>query len=130
MRQVADRLHLAAAAFVGDDRRMGREDEVAVRVVAVAVRVDQRVDGLVGDGPQRPVEGQRPCLGARRIDHRGVPFADDHAGVVQEPAAVHLDVGEDPLAHFLDDRRRDFGVDRDRLAAHCWTILMTKFAPL
>src|SRR6266542_228303 len=86
-----------ATLFVADYQRLAAEDEVAVRVVTVVVRVDQRLNGESTHGPYRVPERPRSPLSEAAIHRRDGLSADDKAGVIQAPAAIGLDVGVDVL---------------------------------
>ena len=109
---------LAAAAFAGDDGACGGEHEVAVGVVAVAVGVDEGADRVGRHLADGGVEGAGAFFRAGGIDDGGGAAAEDGAGVVEEPAAIHLDVGVDAGRDFLDAGRGNLSVSGDGLARH------------
>ena len=102
--------HFFPAQLVADDHRLGLEDEVPVRVVAVVVRVHERPHRQPAHRTDRVPEGPRAPLREAGIDRHHAIAADDEAGVVQPPAPVRLDVGEDAPAHLFHARRGQLDV--------------------
>src|SRR5664280_737111 len=88
--------HVLAAVHMPDHRGRGRQQPVAVGVVAVVVGVHQRPRSRrtrhLGDpGQQRTVAGLRRC----GVDHEEAGVRGHQAGVVDHPAAVRLDISPD-----------------------------------
>ena len=97
--------HLVAAQLVADDRGRGHQ-VIAVRVIAVMVRVDERSQRERRDRPDRVDERPGSPLGEAGVDHCHGVAADEEAAVVQAPGYVELDLGVHAVADFLDRRRR------------------------
>jgi hypothetical protein len=100
---------LAAHVVVGDDRG-GVEQIVAEGVVAVMMGVDQRPYRSWGDRLDRVEVVDGAPSGGAGVDVDHALAADQERGVVDVPAAIRLDVGEDAVAD-LDGLAR-----RQRLA--------------
>ena len=106
LRPEPGRQHALAAALMPDDRRRRRQHEVAPRVVAMLVGVDQCADRQFGHAVDRVQQRTCPALGVARIDQRHRAATDDERAVVQPPLAVELDVGVDAVADLLYRRTR------------------------
>ena len=122
-------LHLGRGALGGDDPCSG-EQLVAVAVVAVGVRVDERAD--LRRRRHRPAHLGEHRLGQRqveqRVDQQRRLAVADQPGVRPAPAAVGLQVGEDALA---DLRQPALVARRHRRAdASGWAAAGTSKAPL
>ena len=111
------RQHLLAGSLVGDDGHRP-EEIVAVRVVPVMVRIDQRVHGAAGHLLDRIQVGPRATFRRAGVDTDHAPASHQEAGIVDPPTAVGLDVGEYAVTDFLDPRRcqiaRSHGRTRSR----------------
>ena len=81
---------LRGGQLVRDDRDRGTEHAVAERVIAMVVRVDDRLHGPAG----QPLHlfGEAGRAGARRdrVDQNRAGTADQDSGVVHAPPAVRL----------------------------------------
>src|SRR5207302_9379055 len=100
------RQHALAAALMPDDRRRRRQHEVAPRMVAVLVSVDERADRQFGHLAYGAQQRTGSALVVARIDQRDGAAADEEGAVVQPPLAVELEVRVDALADLLDRRRK------------------------
>ena len=90
----------------------GWQQVVAVRVVAVVVRVDQGAERSIGDRADGVEKSAGPLLReARRWPSRRGRRRGSRSSA---PAAIELDVGEGPLGDLLGGRRRGRRCGRDR----------------
>jgi len=82
--------------------RRVREQLVAEAVIAVGVRVHRLLDGVaLGDRPHRVEHAPREPQVEQRVDEHRRAVAGDEAGVAPAPAAVRLEVGEEPVAELV-----------------------------
>ncbi len=96
-----------ATALVSHDRGEGKE-AVAIRVVAMMVRVDKDAGRRSRDRLDTLEVRASPGFCRAGVDAHDDLVSDNEARVVDPPAAVGLDVGEDPISD-LDDLRRQRG---------------------
>src|SRR5690348_1424347 len=82
--------------------------------------VDQSAHRQPGNARHGVEEGPGPPLGRAGVDGGDAVTGDQEPGVVDHPAAVGLDIGEDAVGHFLQPARHGdigTGADAHRLTA-------------
>ena len=98
--------HLVRGGGRGDDLGTDDADLVAVAVIAVGMGVHQRADRALRCELRHRVEHRRGEIEVeQRVDEQRRTVADDQAGVAPSPAAIGLQVGEAPVAEFVQTVR-------------------------
>ena len=98
-----------AATRMAQNRRV-RQQAIAMRMVAMMVRIDQGANRLVSNLPNCFEIIARASLSGRGIDRHHAVAAYQKTGVIEKPATIRLHVGENAGRDLLNAGRSEGGV--------------------